>query len=74
MYVCICHSITDKDIENCVKEGAQNLQDLQALTGCATGCGSCAGFAQELIEEHQKRIVSSFLTLHPESQKATSSI
>ena len=72
MYVCICHSITDKDIENSINEGAQNLQDLQALTGCATGCGSCAEYAQEIIEAHQSKIIPSFLTIHPTSQKEVS--
>ena len=37
MYVCICHGVTEKDIQKAAKSGAADLQDIQNITGCATG-------------------------------------
>ncbi len=43
MYVCICHAITDRQIQEQIANGTvRNLSDLQAQLGVATGCGCCA--------------------------------
>lgn len=49
MYVCICNAVTDQMIRAAAREGAVSLEDLRALTGCASGCGSCADFAREIL-------------------------
>jgi bacterioferritin-associated ferredoxin len=67
MYVCICHSITDKDIKKSVSQGAETIQDLQAMTGCATGCGGCLEYAEELLHKYQRKSVPEFLNLYPNS-------
>lgn len=51
MYVCICHSITDKQIQNAVCNGASCLKSLQKTLPVATNCGACACFAKEVIDE-----------------------
>lgn len=53
MYVCLCQGVTDRRIREAAESGARDLADLAALTGCATGCGSCAGLASELLAEHR---------------------
>jgi len=49
MYVCICNAVTDKMIRAAVAEGAASLADLNRMTGCAGGCGSCADLAREVL-------------------------
>ena len=49
MYVCICNAITDKMIRAAAAAGAQTLDDLQRMTGCASACGSCADLAEEVL-------------------------
>ncbi len=51
MYVCICHAITDKQIQCEVYKGACCLKSLQKTLPVATSCGSCACFAKEVIDE-----------------------
>ncbi|HET9048936.1 MAG TPA: (2Fe-2S)-binding protein [Chiayiivirga sp.] len=51
MYVCICNGITDRDIRDAVRAGAQDLAQLSALTGCNTSCGSCGELAMEVLRE-----------------------
>ena len=63
MYVCICHGITDKDIQKASNNGAKNLNDLQSMTGCATGCGSCASMAMDILESHNK--IPATLSFYP---------
>ena len=51
MYVCICKRITDSQIHEAIGRGARNLQDLSRELGVATGCGQCACFAAEMLED-----------------------
>jgi bacterioferritin-associated ferredoxin len=54
MFVCICNAVTDNDIRNAVKAGANDLATLQDELGVAVNCGSCADDAAQLIREHRK--------------------
>lgn len=51
MYICICNSITDKQIRRAAAQGADNLYELRESLGVASGCGTCAGAAQEILDE-----------------------
>ncbi len=51
MYICICNSVTDTDIREAVDGGVRNLRQLQARTGCGTGCGQCLEFAGRELSE-----------------------
>lgn len=51
MYVCICNGVTDRQIRDAVCRGARRLEDLSRELGVATGCGSCACVASELLAE-----------------------
>ncbi|MCL3779402.1 (2Fe-2S)-binding protein [Prolixibacteraceae bacterium JC049] len=40
--ICICNGVTDKEIiETIVQEGIDSFEELQEITGVATGCGRC---------------------------------
>ncbi len=61
MYVCICHGVTEKDLHKAAKQGARSLQDVKQMTGCATGCGSCADMALEVLRAQHARSTPNFL-------------
>ena len=51
MYVCICKSVTDKQIRRAAARGAANLFALQQIRGVATGGGKGAGAAQDVLDK-----------------------
>ena len=51
MYVCICKSVTDKQIRRAAARGVDNLYELRESLGVAAGCGTCASHAQEILRE-----------------------
>jgi bacterioferritin-associated ferredoxin len=53
MYVCICKAVTDKQIRRAAAQGVDNLYELRESLGVASGCGSCAGMAQDILMQHQ---------------------
>lgn len=63
MYVCICHGVTEKEIQIAAKLGATSLQDVQQMTGCATGCGSCADVAMDVMNAQHAKSTPDFLQI-----------
>jgi bacterioferritin-associated ferredoxin len=52
MYVCLCKSITDRQIRRAADRGARSLAELSRHLGLATGCGSCATTARQVLDMH----------------------
>lgn len=50
--ICSCLNITDRDIEEAVKQGAHDWETLQERTKIGTVCGGCKGKAEELLHEY----------------------
>ena len=50
--VCTCIGVTDKDIEEAVKQGDRTWEDLQNRTKIGTGCGECREEAKELLHQY----------------------
>ena len=51
LYVCICKAVSDRDIKEAVANGAEDLLTIQSRLGAATGCGSCAEYTTQVINE-----------------------
>lgn len=51
MYVCLCHSVTDKQIRKAASKGVDNLYELREELGVASGCGTCADMAKAILDE-----------------------
>jgi len=51
MYVCVCHGISDKRLNQAIQEGVRSFEQLQACTGVATCCGSCEPCARQILDE-----------------------
>lgn len=51
MFVCICNGITDKDIQDVVRnEGAGSVRELKKHLAVGKDCGSCVKAAQRIID------------------------
>jgi len=55
MYICLCKSVTDKQIRRAAAKGVDNLYELRESLGVASGCGTCAGAAQEILAETKSK-------------------
>ncbi len=52
MYICLCKSLTDRDIRGGVFRGeVACMQSLRERLGASTGCGSCEQAARQCLEE-----------------------
>lgn len=50
MIVCLCHRISDRDIERTVASGVRNFEQLQDETCVASSCGCCHDCAREVFD------------------------
>ena len=51
MYVCICKSVTDRQIRRAAANGVDNLYELREELGVGSGCGTCADLAESILDE-----------------------
>jgi bacterioferritin-associated ferredoxin len=51
MYICICKSVTDKQIRRAAANGVDNLYELRETLGVAAGCGRCASMAKDVLDK-----------------------
>jgi bacterioferritin-associated ferredoxin len=51
MYVCVCNSVTDRQLREAVEKGHDTLPKLRNELGVATSCGKCASCARQLLRE-----------------------
>ena len=50
--ICLCRGVSERRItEAVINEGAKTFAEVQRLTRCSTGCGTCEGRVRELIEK-----------------------
>jgi len=52
MYICICHGVTDRDIQKAAKNGVSCLRQLGDTLKVGTCCGACADQAQEYLNKN----------------------
>lgn len=52
--ICRCFKVTAGDIIDAVDNGAKTFEEVQEVTSCATGCGSCEDDVIELLDELNK--------------------
>lgn len=49
--VCGCMNVTEQDIKNAIKNGANSFEEVQAATKVGTGCGNCVESNKKLVDE-----------------------
>lgn len=52
MYVCVCHTVTDREIREAVDSGASSLFEVQCRLPVGSCCGRCEETAQQVVDEH----------------------
>lgn len=41
VYVCICHAVSESELDGHIAAGARTEREIGARCGAGTGCGSC---------------------------------
>jgi bacterioferritin-associated ferredoxin len=49
MYICICNAVTQRQVEECARTGADSLGALTAELGVGAGCGRCLECAADIL-------------------------
>lgn len=55
MIVCLCHRISDRDIQRAVREGVPDFEALQDDTCIARNCGCCHDCARAVFDAARER-------------------
>ncbi len=50
MIVCVCHSVSDRDIARVAAQGCNSFEDLQSALGVASRCGICRQQALDSLQ------------------------
>ncbi len=53
MYICICKTVTDKQIENAINKGACTSKQIdQVCSGVGSICGKCQTNIQQILDDN----------------------
>lgn len=55
MIVCLCNRISDRDIDQAVRDGTHCFEVLQDTTRVASCCGCCHDCAREVFDDARAR-------------------
>jgi bacterioferritin-associated ferredoxin len=51
MYVCVCHAVTERDIDSAIAAGCCSLRQLREELGVGACCGCCATCVREKLKD-----------------------
>lgn len=54
MYVCICHAVTDKQLQEAISQGTNNLRDLRRQLGVVSSCGKCGCCVRDILRQSRQ--------------------
>lgn len=57
MIICLCHRLSDRDIERQVACGVRSFEELQDETCIARNCGCCEDAAREVFDAALGKVV-----------------
>lgn len=49
MIVCLCHAVSDRDLDRVIEEGASTVEEIGQRCGAGTDCGTCLGELRERL-------------------------
>ena len=56
MYICLCNSLTDRDVRaNC--DGGSSVAMVYQALGCEPQCGKCVPFVRQMLREQASAAV-----------------
>jgi bacterioferritin-associated ferredoxin len=50
MIVCLCHAVTERDLERVISDGATTVEEVGRRCGAGTDCGACLREVREKLE------------------------
>ncbi|MCP4987046.1 MAG: bacterioferritin [Colwellia sp.] len=56
MYVCICHGITDTQIESAIDKGAETMKQLTTELNVGSQCGECCQCTKGILNKKLMQI------------------
>ncbi|MEM0514906.1 (2Fe-2S)-binding protein [Pseudoalteromonas sp. YIC-827] len=51
MYICLCHGVSDKKIEQAIDDGARSMRDLSSELKVGSQCGKCCNCAKKILNQ-----------------------
>jgi bacterioferritin-associated ferredoxin len=51
MIICLCHRLSDRDIQRAAQRGVQTFEELQDETCIARNCACCEEIAREVFDD-----------------------
>ena len=54
MIICLCTSLSTRDLERFAKEGVTSVEEISKKTGAGTVCGACLEELRELVQKKSK--------------------
>jgi bacterioferritin-associated ferredoxin len=56
MYVCVCHAVTENDVQRHTEAGVCSAKEMRAACGMSPGCGQCVRRIRALLESSAERV------------------
>jgi bacterioferritin-associated ferredoxin len=50
MILCICQSVTEREVDAAIRDGARSLADVSRACGAGSDCGCCARTIEQRID------------------------
>ena len=51
MFVCVCHAVTDKQVQRAIESGAETREEVTRACRAGGDCGGCHGHIEDMIED-----------------------
>jgi bacterioferritin-associated ferredoxin len=55
MYVCVCHALKERDVQQVTCKGACKAQDVHRHFGVRPQCGRCMSMIRDMVSEPQAK-------------------
>ncbi|HTO95901.1 MAG TPA: (2Fe-2S)-binding protein [Myxococcales bacterium] len=49
MVLCICQSVTEREVDAAIRDGARSLADVSRACGAGSDCGCCQGVIEQRL-------------------------
>jgi bacterioferritin-associated ferredoxin len=56
MIVCLCKSVSDRDVARAIEDGAESVDAIAACNGAGSGCGACRPILSQALDMARGRI------------------
>ncbi len=57
MLVCHCHCVTEREIRDAVRRGADSAAAVGSVCGATTGCGGCRDLVEVIVDAEREEPV-----------------